>query len=92
MLAPRGDAGVLLPAGDIDRLGLLVLAAEAELPGEAVTPAVGLAAGGEAGVARSLRIFVDEIDRVQALIGCPNLEDIGRSFLVDPPAAWPANR
>jgi (S)-mandelate dehydrogenase len=42
----------------------------------------GLAAGGEAGVARALAIFREEIDRAQALIGCPTLPDLTRDRLI----------
>jgi L-lactate dehydrogenase (cytochrome) len=56
----------------------------------------GLAAGGEAGVGEALGILRDEIDNVQTLLGCPDLERIDRSFLVDGPvngrSPWPANR
>jgi L-lactate dehydrogenase (cytochrome) len=41
----------------------------------------GLAAGGEAGVARALTILSGEIDNVQALIGCPDVTGLDRSFL-----------
>ena len=52
----------------------------------------GLAAGGEAGAGRALQILRDEIDSVQALIGCPDLDRIDRAFLSLPDAPWPANR
>ncbi len=42
----------------------------------------GLAAGGEAGVARALAIFRDEINRAMALLGCACLSDIGREHVV----------
>lgn len=41
----------------------------------------GLAAGGHAGVERVLQIFHEEIDRTLALIGCPQVEDLDRSWL-----------
>jgi isopentenyl diphosphate isomerase/L-lactate dehydrogenase-like FMN-dependent dehydrogenase len=43
----------------------------------------GLAAGGPAGVARALDILIGEIDNVQALIGCPDLARIDRSYLAE---------
>ena len=52
----------------------------------------GLAAGGQAGAGRALQILRDEIDSVQALIGCPDLDRIDRAFLSLPDAPWPANR
>jgi isopentenyl diphosphate isomerase/L-lactate dehydrogenase-like FMN-dependent dehydrogenase len=36
----------------------------------------GLAAGGQAGVARALRIFRDELDNAMALLGVPTLADV----------------
>lgn len=51
----------------------------------------GLAAGGPDGVARAIEIFVREVDNVQALLGCPDLARIDRSYLsMDEP--WPSNR
>lgn len=47
----------------------------------------GLAAGGEAGVARMLEILADEIDRTLALIGVPRLAEIDASS-IDLPASW----
>jgi L-lactate dehydrogenase (cytochrome) len=73
-----------------DVVKALALGARACLIGRAFL--FGLAAGGEAGVGRCLQIFADEIDRVQALVGAPVLRDIDRSFLAEPPSAWPANR
>jgi len=52
----------------------------------------GLAAGGEAGVVRALEILHDEIDGMQALLGCPDLAQLDRSFLFQPGTPWPANR
>lgn len=47
----------------------------------------GLAAGGEAGVARMLEILADEIDRTLTLIGVPRLGEIDASC-IDLPASW----
>ncbi len=41
----------------------------------------GTAAGGEAGAARAIAIFREEIDRVLALIGCPDIAALNREFL-----------
>ena len=42
----------------------------------------GLAAGGEAGVARALTIFREEISRAMALLGCASLLEIGRQHVI----------
>ena len=52
----------------------------------------GLAAGGEAGVAKMLSIVRGEIDTTLALLGCPRLPEVDRSFLEDQGRPWPANR
>lgn len=44
----------------------------------------GLAAGGEAGAARALAIFREEIDRSLSLTGCRNLGELGRGHLAGP--------
>jgi L-lactate dehydrogenase (cytochrome) len=91
--AVGGRMDVLIDGGirrGSDVVKALALGAKACLIGRAFL--FGLAAGGEAGVARALQIFTDEIDRTQALIGCPDLADIDRSFLLEPQTAWPANR
>jgi len=44
----------------------------------------GVAAGGEAGAARALTIFRDEIDRVLALIGCRSIAELTTEFLHAP--------
>ncbi|HKA42985.1 MAG TPA: alpha-hydroxy acid oxidase [Burkholderiales bacterium] len=41
----------------------------------------GTAAGGEAGAARAIQIFREEIDRVMALIGCNSIADLGPEYL-----------
>lgn len=48
------------------------------------TTLFGLAAGGEAGVARTLEIYRTEMDRALALIGASRLADLGREHLVMP--------
>ncbi|MCW8926662.1 MAG: alpha-hydroxy-acid oxidizing protein [Xanthomonadales bacterium] len=42
----------------------------------------GLAAGGQAGVARALEVLRDEIERDMALLGCRNVKEIGRKHIV----------
>ncbi len=44
----------------------------------------GVGAGGEAGAARAISIFREEIDRVMALIGCPSVADLNADHLVLP--------
>jgi L-lactate dehydrogenase (cytochrome)/(S)-mandelate dehydrogenase len=43
----------------------------------------GVAAGGEAGARRALDILREEIDMTLALIGCPNVAELGSDFLFD---------
>ena len=91
--AVGGRLDVLIDGGirrGSDVVKALALGAKACLIGRAFL--FGLAAGGEAGVGRTLQIFTEEIDRVQALIGCPDLAQMDRSFLLQPPPTWPANR
>jgi len=44
----------------------------------------GVGAGGEAGATRAINIFREEIDRVMALIGCPDIAGLNRDYLVLP--------
>ncbi|HEV7802175.1 MAG TPA: alpha-hydroxy acid oxidase [Burkholderiales bacterium] len=44
----------------------------------------GTASGGEAGAARAIQIFRDELDRVLALLGCRSVAELDRSHLVIP--------
>jgi L-lactate dehydrogenase (cytochrome) len=41
----------------------------------------GLAAGGEAGVARALQLLHEEIERDMALLGCRSVAEIGRKHI-----------
>jgi isopentenyl diphosphate isomerase/L-lactate dehydrogenase-like FMN-dependent dehydrogenase len=41
----------------------------------------GLAAAGQAGVARVLEIFRTEIEQTMGLVGCPTVADIGRDIV-----------
>ena len=41
----------------------------------------GVAAGGEAGAARALDIYREEISRVLALLGCSRIADLGPQYL-----------
>jgi isopentenyl diphosphate isomerase/L-lactate dehydrogenase-like FMN-dependent dehydrogenase len=50
----------------------------------------GVAAGGEAGARRAIAIYREEIDRVLALLGCPNVTELGRQFLHIAPGTFHA--
>jgi (S)-mandelate dehydrogenase len=58
----------------------LALGAQAVLIGRA--PLFGTAVAGEAGAARAIEIYRDEIDRMLALIGCPDISALGRDYVV----------
>jgi L-lactate dehydrogenase (cytochrome)/(S)-mandelate dehydrogenase len=58
----------------------LALGAQTVLIGRA--PLFGTAVAGEAGAARAIEIYRDEIDRMLALIGCPDISALGRDFVV----------
>lgn len=60
------------------------LGADAVLLGRATT--YGLAAGGEAGVARAIDILKTEVDRVVGLLGCSDLSQLDTSYL-----RWPGH-
>jgi isopentenyl diphosphate isomerase/L-lactate dehydrogenase-like FMN-dependent dehydrogenase len=68
-----------------DVVKALALGAKAVLIGRPTL--YGTAAGGEAGAARAIAIFREEIDRVLALLGCQNVAELGHDYLVLPPAA-----
>lgn len=57
----------------------LALGAQAVLVGRGTL--YGTAAGGEAGAARALALYGEEIDRVMALIGARSLADLGPQYL-----------
>ena len=44
----------------------------------------GVGAGGEAGATRAINIFREEIDRVMALIGCPDIAGLNSDYVVLP--------
>ena len=58
----------------------LALGADAVMMGRATL--YGLAVAGEAGAARAIEIYRDEIDRVLAMIGCPGIDALDGGFLV----------
>jgi (S)-mandelate dehydrogenase len=65
-----------------DILKAIAMGASAVLVGRATL--YGLAAGGEAGVARALEIFREELDRSLAQFGAPSLRELNRSHLWRP--------
>lgn len=62
-----------------DVVKALALGANAVLIGRGTL--YGVAAGGEAGAARAIALFREEIDRVMALIGARTIEELGPEFL-----------
>ncbi len=62
-----------------DVLKAIAMGASGVMVGRA--PLFGLAAGREAGVARALGIFREEITRAMALVGCNDLASLGREHL-----------
>ena len=83
-LAAQGHAIEVLMDGGIRRgtdvLKALALGAKAVLVGRPIL--WGLAASGEAGAARILRILRDELDLAMALAGAPTIADITRDLVV----------
>jgi 4-hydroxymandelate oxidase len=85
--AVAGGAEVLLDGGvrrGTDVVKALALGAHAVMVGRSTL--YGIAAGGEAGAARALEIYREEISRVLALLGCRGIADVGPQCLqfVDP--------
>jgi isopentenyl diphosphate isomerase/L-lactate dehydrogenase-like FMN-dependent dehydrogenase len=68
-----------------DVVKALALGARAVLIGRATL--YGTAVGGEAGAARAIALFREEIDRVLALLGCRGIAALNRDYLVMPSAA-----
>ncbi len=90
--AVNGQAEVLMDGGirrGGDILKALCLGARAVLLGRAY--AYGLAAAGEAGVARVLEIMRVDLERTLKLLGCPSASQLDRSF-VEVPSTWDAGR
>jgi (S)-mandelate dehydrogenase len=65
-----------------DVIKALALGAKAVLIGRATL--YGTAIAGEAGAARAIEIYRDELDRMLALIGCPDVQSLDRDYLVFP--------
>jgi L-lactate dehydrogenase (cytochrome) len=86
--AVGGQAEVLMDGGvrrGSDVLKAICLGARAVLVGRAY--AYGLAAAGEAGVARALEILRADVDRTLRLLGCGSVTDLDRSY-VNVPESW----
>jgi isopentenyl diphosphate isomerase/L-lactate dehydrogenase-like FMN-dependent dehydrogenase len=86
--AVGGRAEVLMDGGvrrGGDILKAVCLGARAVLVGRAY--AYGLAAAGEAGVARSLEILRADVERNLKLLGCRSVADLDRSY-VNVPESW----
>lgn len=73
------DGGVRR-GGDIAKA--ICLGARAVLIGRAY--AYGLAAAGEAGVARAIQILRDDLDLTLTLLGCPSIDALDASYIDDP--------
>ena len=83
--AVKGRAEVLLDGGirrGSDVIKALCMGARAVLIGRAF--AYGLAAEGEAGVACSLNIFRDDMERTLRLLGCSSVESLDGSYVEIP--------
>jgi L-lactate dehydrogenase (cytochrome) len=80
--AVNGRAEILMDGGvrrGSDILKAICLGARAVLLGRAY--AYGLAAAGEAGVARVLEILRTDLERSLKLLGCPSISQLDRSFV-----------
>lgn len=80
--AVNGQIDVLMDGGirrGADIVKALCLGARAVLCGRAY--AYGLAAAGEAGVARALEILRADLERTLRLLGCPSVAALDRSFI-----------
>lgn len=86
--AVNGKAEILVDSGirrGTDVVKAICLGAKAVLCGRAY--AYGLAAAGEAGVARALQILRADLDRTLKLLGCRSIRDLDRSY-VNVPRDW----
>jgi len=89
--AANGQIEVLMDGGvrrGGDIVKALCLGARAVLVGRAY--AYGLAAAGQAGVARALEILKTDVERTLRLLGCPSISALARSYVEVPPA-WPVH-
>jgi len=80
--AVKGQLAVMLDGGfrrGADIVKAIAMGADAVLLGRATT--YGLAAGGQAGAERALEILRSEVDRVLALLACPDINQVDSSYL-----------
>ena len=80
--AVGSDVEVLIDGGiqrGADVIKAIALGAKSVLIGKAYL--YGLAAGGEAGVAKSYEILIDEMTRVMQLIGCTSISELNSSYV-----------
>lgn len=83
--AVGGQAEVLMDGGirrGSDIAKALCLGAKAVLVGRAY--AYGMAAAGQPGVARALRILQDDLERTLRLLGCPSVQALDKSYISVP--------
>ena len=88
--AVRGRAVVMLDSGirrGSDVIKAICMGASAVLVGRAF--AYGLAAAGETGVTRALKILRDDMERTLRLLGCASIRALDSSY-VEVPKAWSA--
>jgi L-lactate dehydrogenase (cytochrome) len=86
--AVKGQVEVLMDGGirrGTDIVKAICLGAQAVLCGRAY--AYGLAATGEAGVARAIEILRADLERTLRLLGCPSVSALDRSY-VNVPKGW----
>jgi isopentenyl diphosphate isomerase/L-lactate dehydrogenase-like FMN-dependent dehydrogenase len=86
--AVNGQAEVLMDGGirrGTDIVKAICMGARAVLCGRAY--AYGLAAAGEAGVARAIEILRADLERTLRLLGCPSVVALDRSY-VNVPKSW----
>jgi len=86
--AVKGQIDVLMDGGirrGSDIVKAICLGARAVLCGRAY--AYGLAAAGEAGVARTIEILSADLERTLRLLGCPSIAALDRSY-VNFPKSW----
>ena len=62
-----------------DVVKAIALGADMAFAGRA--PLYGVAAGGEAGALHAIQLLKSEVDRVLALLGCPDINELGPQFL-----------
>src|SRR5208282_2536905 len=83
--AVNGQAEVLMDGGirrGSDIAKAICLGARAVLIGRAY--AYGLAAAGQAGVTRAIKILKDDLDLTLTLLGCPSIDQLDATYLGGP--------